>query len=80
MDYYNYHITGKCGDGFNLANWPVCRKSPNLIKLAKHCANALYAMQSVSVVTKPKTRQYVQKADSPSLKFTKFPVVWYNTF
>ena len=25
-----YRITGKFGDGFNLANWRVCSNSPNL--------------------------------------------------
>ena len=36
-----YRIAGNFGEVFNLANWRVCGKSPNL-KPAKYCDIALY--------------------------------------
>ena len=36
-----YRTAGNFGEVFNLANWRVCGKSPNL-KLANYCDIALY--------------------------------------
>ena len=71
-----YHIAGKFGEVFNLENWRICRKSPNLklpnIAILRYAYVIDIGRRQIQNSPIHMTALYVQKTNSPNLMLAKF--------
>ena len=68
-------IVGNFGEVLNLANWQLCRKSPNL-KPPILFHTLLHYVEAL-VITKFKICQCIWMTDSLILMLVKVPAIWY---